>query len=89
MPAQLRDQLKALHQQLHESDSLDEESRELLVTLLDDINRVLERKKQPPTADEDTLGDRLEGAAVRFESEHPALANAVRSVVDALAKAGI
>ncbi len=88
MPAQLRDQLKALHQQLHESESLDEESRELLVTLLDDINRLLERK-HPPPAEEDSLGDRLEGAAVRFESEHPALATAVRSVVDALAKAGI
>jgi hypothetical protein len=34
-------------------------------------------------------GDRLEGAAVRLEAEHPGLAGAIRSVLDALAKAGI
>jgi siroheme synthase len=31
----------------------------------------------------------LEGAAVRLEAGHPGLAGAIRSVIDALAKAGI
>jgi hypothetical protein len=34
-------------------------------------------------------GDALESAAVRLEAGHPGLAGAIRSVLDALAKAGI
>lgn len=81
----LRELLAQLHTRLGQSKSLDTESRRLLTTLSHDIERALGR------ASEDTAPARssLEGAAVRLELEHPALAGVVRQIIDALGKAGI
>jgi hypothetical protein len=35
------------------------------------------------------VSSRLDDLVVRFESDHPALAGALRQLIDALAKAGI
>ena len=81
----LRELLAQLHTRLGNARSLDAESRELLTTLSHDIERALGR------ASEETAPARnsLESVAVKLESEHPALANVVREVIDALGKAGI
>lgn len=81
----LRELLAQLHTRLGHARTLDEESRKLLTTLSHDIERALGR------ASDDTAPARnsLEGAAVRLEVEHPALANVIRQLVDALGKAGI
>ena len=81
----LRELLSQLHTRLGHAKSLDAESRKLLTTLSHDIERALGR------ASEETAPARtsLEGAAVRLEAEHPALATIVRQLVDALGKAGI
>jgi hypothetical protein len=88
----LRQQLAALHAELARTSTVDPQSRELLVSVLRDITRLL-----GPTEDsaaispehEPPLTDRLDGVAVQFEAEHPALGAALRRLVDALGKAGI
>jgi hypothetical protein len=71
---------------------------ELLSTLLADITRLLATTRPAPSdsatiqAERDrhsALTERLDGFAVQFEAEHPALSAALRRVVDALGKAGI
>jgi ABC-type uncharacterized transport system substrate-binding protein len=89
VPQDLQQTLATLHQELAQTRSVDRESRELLVTVMQDIARVLDRSLAESADDEDSLGERLEHVAVRFASEHPQLSAAVRQVIDALANAGI
>ena len=84
--SELRRTLQDLHEELGRADRLDPEDREMLATVLTDIQRVLEPGAGPaPSAP----GEALEGAAVRLEAGHPGVASAIRALVDALAKAGI
>lgn len=89
----LRELLSQVHERLSRTDgALDTESRELLVTLMGDIERTLGRASsgRPGTRSTDTEAmPRLEALAVRFEAEHPALARTLRQLMDALGKAGI
>jgi hypothetical protein len=84
----LKDQLASLHAELVRTPSVeDPELRQRLIELLGDITRLLGK---PATAGEhNSLIEQLDSLAVQFEAEHPALGNAIRQVVDALAKAGI
>ena len=84
----IRERIKALHADLSVVETVDTVDRELLMTLLGDITRVLERTSGG-TTDEHTLVERLDELAVHFEAEHPSLGAALRRVVDALSKAGI
>ena len=81
----LRNLLTQLHARLGSAQSLSEEDRRLLGTVLSDIEKVLTASDsaRPPSA------SGLEGLAVKFEADHPALAETLRRLVDALAKAGI
>ena len=92
MSTELRKQLESLHQELAKSGRIDSpidaQSRELLVTVLNDISRLLDPSQPDPT-DERSLTERLDEVAVQFEAEHPTLGAAIRRVVDTLAKAGI
>jgi hypothetical protein len=85
---ELKDQLAALHAELVLTRTVDDpELRRRLIELLGDITRLLGK---PATAGEhSSLVEQLDALAVRFEADHPALGNAIRQVVDALAKAGI
>jgi hypothetical protein len=83
----LHKQLESLHGELARTNTVDRESREILVTLLEDISRLLESK--PAVAEDTSLTDRLDELAVQFEAEHPSLGTAIRRVLDTLAKAGI
>jgi Domain of unknown function (DUF4404) len=86
----LHKQLESLHNELARTHVIDRESRDLLVTLLNDISRLLEAKPTASSAsDEHSLTERLDEIAVQFEAEHPQLGTAIRRVVDTLAKAGI
>jgi len=83
----LQRQLASLHDALHRARQLDADERAALESVLDDIQRALGRSADETPAAEH--GDALESAAVRLEAGHPGLAGAIRSVLDALAKAGI
>ncbi|HKZ74175.1 MAG TPA: DUF4404 family protein [Steroidobacteraceae bacterium] len=84
----LRELLERVHERLSGTRELDERSRQLLSTVMRDIDRALHRGGADAQAKLDA-GPRLEALAVRFESEHPALAGVVRQLIDALGKAGI
>jgi len=88
----LRELLARLHEQLCSSGrALDAESRKLLTTVMGDIERTLDRTGRG-AEDSSVVAahtPRLESLAVRFEAGHPAVAEALRELIDALVKAGI
>jgi hypothetical protein len=84
----LRHLLERVRERLNRSGTLDERSRELLATVMRDIDRALTRQSTTGNQKLDAA-PRLEALAVRFESEHPALAGVLRQLIDALGKAGI
>ena len=88
MSSDLRQTLHSLHAELATTQPVDPELRALLITVLGDITKLLEQPGMRD-ADDAPLANRLENVAVKFEAEHPALGNAIRQVVDTLAKAGI
>ncbi|HEU4624808.1 MAG TPA: DUF4404 family protein [Steroidobacteraceae bacterium] len=77
--------LAQLHARLGGARSVSDEERAQLTTVLRDIEKVL--GKQEETAAR--AKPRLEAFAVKFEADHPALAESLRQLVDLLAKAGI
>ena len=79
--------LARVHERLAASGSLDQESRHLLGTLVRDIERALGGPAATGAAA--VHAPRLESLAVKFEAGHPALAEALRQLIDALGKAGI
>jgi Domain of unknown function (DUF4404) len=84
----LRELLARVHQRLEEqAGAVDEESRKLLGALVRDIDRALGRGGARAAAGTHT--PRLESLAVRFEADHPGLAEVIREVIDALARVGI
>jgi hypothetical protein len=83
----LKQTVHSLHEELARAAQLGPEDRALLETALADIRRALDAA--PAATPDSAQGDVLEGAAVRLEAGHPGLAGAIRSVIDALAKAGI
>jgi hypothetical protein len=85
----IQQHIVSLHERLERLDrpAVDARTRELLLLLLSDLTRLL---GTPSLDDEDQpLTERLEGLAVRFEADHPSVGEAVRRLIDALAKAGI
>lgn len=79
--------LRSLQRELGDARSLDPESRRLLGTVMGDIGRALHGPDTPAT--DAPMSERLDDLAVRFEADHPAIAGAMRQLIDALAKAGI
>ena len=85
----LQQTLRELHRELADARQLDPDDRALLEAAIGDIQQALEQTSVPEIGPAAAPGDALEGAAVRLEVGHPTLAGALRSLVDALAKAGI
>jgi hypothetical protein len=85
----LRDLLARLRERLSQA-RLDPESRKHLATLVQDIDGTLgEGGAQGAAGAGGRHTHRLESLAVRFEADHPSLAEVIREVIDALARAGI
>lgn len=82
----LRHLLSRVQERLRDAAAVDAESRKLLVTLMHDIERKLAGSSEPPSSEPASALDAL---VVRFEVDHPDLADALRRLVDALGKAGI
>jgi len=90
----LRELLARVHERLSASGSVDRELRQLLGTVMRDIERALAPGAQtasPATAAPAAAvhAPRLESLAVQFEAGHPGLAELLRQLIDALGKAGI
>jgi predicted component of type VI protein secretion system len=85
---QLRQMLEQLHTELQRADTIDDRSRELLRSVLGDIEDLLERK-QTKSAQPESLIARLREAVRGFETTHPTLTDAIGGLADALARIGI
>jgi hypothetical protein len=73
--------LAELNDELARGDELDDETRELLARLNDDIERI--------TAEEESPIDRARELESRFATEYPVAERLAREIADALAKMGI
>lgn len=78
----LRQLLARVHERLSSSSSIDPEARDMLATVMRDIDGAL-GKGAPPAA------PRLEALAVQFEADHPAIAQLLRQIGALLGQAGI
>jgi hypothetical protein len=81
---ELDDLLRQLHARLGAASSLDAEDRRLLTAVARDIEMALGRRDLDARS-----ASGLDGLAAKFEANHPALADILRQLVDALGKAGI
>ncbi len=81
----LRDLLGQLHARLTATKSVSADERKRLTTVLHDIEKALARSDDSVAAPK----PRLEALAVKFEADHPALADSIRQLADMLGKVGI
>jgi hypothetical protein len=81
----LRELLARVHQHLSAGGPVESDVRQQLSTVMRDIERTL----AAGNAEARGTTSRLETLAVKFEASHPALAETLREVIDALGKAGI
>lgn len=84
----LRAQLEALHSELKQTGSLGAEQRELLQTLSEDIQRVLNRQENHPEH-YSGLSDQLKETVAQVEASLPRLTLLMRQVIDSIAYLGI
>lgn len=84
MSEPLKDKLQALHSALQQVNNLDNDTRQLLQTLNDDIARVTAGNPPP-----ENLTERIEQQTVQFEGEHPQMSAILRDIIDVLGKMGI
>ena len=87
----LRATLGQLHAELAQIDTLDEETRTVLLDMADEIRAALHQKNDGDggESEEPTLGHRLTEMREEFQQSHPALAQLLGNVADALARLGI
>jgi len=81
----LRELLTRLREHLHSGADLDAEARRHLGALTRELESSLGVGDEPAHG----AALKLESLAVKFEVDHPALAETLREVIDALGKAGI
>lgn len=85
----LRDLVAKLHAELTDALRTDPKSRESLIDMMQDINRLIDKPADSPSSPHGSLPDRLERIAVQFEADHPTLAASARRLVDLLGEVGI
>ena len=85
----LHELLGQVHQELERADSIDDESRELMFEVSDDIRYLLESGRAKEGDQAKPVGDRLDDLVLAFESRHPRIARMIEEVIDSLAKMGI
>ena len=81
----LRDLLQQLHDELEQTQSVDEKGREMLSHINADIQQFLDPAQENP----ETLLDRLQSAVDHFEVDHPAITAALSQVLNTLSNAGV
>jgi hypothetical protein len=85
----LRELLKELHSELERDESVAEEPRDLLRTVMSDIRERLDRDGGELFDWPASLGDRLRESAEHFGESHPRVAATVGRVIDVLSNMGI
>jgi ElaB/YqjD/DUF883 family membrane-anchored ribosome-binding protein len=86
---QLRETLAKLHGELGDQARIDDDTRALLKTLTDDINRLLSADAADSAKQVEPLSEQVQGLVRRFEADHPQLTASLNQVASALANMGI
>ena len=83
----LKDLLNRLQDALDHTESVDEETLQLVKELDEDINRLIETGAEGD--DYDNLVERAQSVETRFAVDHPVAERFLREIIDALARIGI
>ncbi len=86
---QLHEKLQQLHTDLQQAQTVDADERELLRSLIKDIQDLLDRPDDIPAHHYHSVGEQLSAALLRFELSHPALTASIAEVVESLNRLGI
>jgi predicted nucleic acid-binding Zn-ribbon protein len=86
---EFRKSLEDLRKELHQTESLDENSKEQLIKLKNEIEKVLETSENYSTEQRDTLMGSLKDSVAQFEGTHPRLAESMHIVIHTLSNMGI
>jgi len=79
--------LEQLHNELANTEAVDEKGRELLGALNVDIQYLLKRSEDESS--DDSLLERLQDTMDHFEATHPALTSTLSNIMNILNNAGI
>ena len=85
----LQNSIEKLHRELASADSIDDESREMLQELAQDVEKLAGDEGAATKVEHASTTGQLQNAALRFESEHPKLSMTLGEVIDALGRLGI
>ena len=86
---QFRQMLEQLHEELKNTHSVNENARELLYTVKNDIQQLLNKSDGYGAGQHHSLINQLTTAIHYFEKSHPKLALALKQVIDILSNMGI
>ncbi len=89
MKKQLREHLEQLQSELAGAAALDEESKKLIDSVLQDVQELLDHTESATSHEPHGLAERLRDATRQFEESHPTLSAAVGRVMDTLTNLGI
>ncbi len=78
--------LEALHNELANADTIDDDARSLLATLTDDIERLSGKENAEQVG---PINAQVEDLMRKFETDYPELTRALNQVASALANLGI
>jgi hypothetical protein len=84
-----RELLQQLHDEINNTQTVDEKGRELLQDLDGDIRALLERSEEHPLQIYPSIVQTLESTLSHFEITHPKLTTLVSKLLDTLSNAGI
>jgi len=84
-----RELLEQLHDEINNTETVDEKGTELLRDLDEDIRSLLERSEKSQAELHPSLIDNLELTLRHFEVTHPELTALVSKLMDTLSNAGI
>jgi len=85
----LREPLERLHDELEQANAAADQPHQLLGTLQRDTRALLDRADDAPTAEHESLAERLRDAIPEFEASHPTLTLAMMEVVDQISRIGL
>ena len=85
----LRNLLEQLHDEIGQTESVDEKGRELLRNVDMDIRTLLERSEDAEVQSDESMLQRLQETIDHFEVEHPTITTALSELMTILSNAGI
>ena len=78
-----------LHSELKQTKVVDDESRQLLTELKNDIEELLNQDEDASSKQNEDLIDKLKNTAEHFEASYPELTSSINNVITILVNLGI